>query len=94
MRARYSAFARGLEDYLRDTWHPATLPDGALTDPLTRWIGLDILDAPAPEPKRGIVEFVARYRADGAEQSLHERSRFVWQSERWWYLKGTHFADG
>ena len=32
MRSRYSAFALGLLDYLRDTWHPSTCP--AAIEPL------------------------------------------------------------
>src|SRR6516164_1568655 len=42
-RARYSAFAGNLLDYLRDTWHPSTRP--AAVEPLPaglRWLGLDV----------------------------------------------------
>jgi SEC-C motif domain protein len=34
------------------------------------------------------VEFRAGWRERGASGVLHERSRFVRQSGRWWYLDG------
>jgi SEC-C motif-containing protein len=36
------------------------------------------------------VEFVARYRppASGRAERLHERSRFVKENGRWFYLEG------
>lgn len=92
MRSRYSAFALGIEAYLRATWHPGTAPEGPITDPDTVWLGLQILEAPLPaaEAKRGIVEFEARYRHDRGIEVMRERSRFVRQSGRWWYLDGVH----
>ncbi len=90
MRSRYSAFARGLDKYLTATWHPGTLPGDVAVDAKTQWTGLEILDAPQPTSRRGIVEFIARYRESGENHELHERSRFVFQSDRWWYLDGEH----
>ncbi|WP_246132456.1 YchJ family protein [Microbacterium mitrae] len=93
MRSRYSAFARGLNDYLVATWHPGTLPGEIVTDPSVQWTALEIIDAPEPTPRRGIVEFVAHYREGGRDAQLHERSRFVFQSARWWYLDGEHSSS-
>ncbi|MBV0894185.1 YchJ family metal-binding protein [Microbacterium sp. NC79] len=90
MRSRYSAFARGLDSYLTATWHPGTLQGDVVTDAGTRWTRLEIIDAPEPTPRRGVVEFVAHYREGGRDHELHERSRFVFQSGRWWYLDGEH----
>ena len=36
----------------------------------------------------GIVEFEARFRADGVAGTLHETSRFVRENGRWLYLAG------
>lgn len=94
MRSRYSAFALGDEEYLRETWHPGTVPDGDILDPSTRWLGLEIVDSPVAEGKKGVVEFIARYRDSKEHGELRERSRFVFQSERWWYLDGTHASGG
>ncbi|GAA1694967.1 YchJ family protein [Microbacterium sediminicola] len=87
MRSRYTAFAIGDARYLAESWHPRTRPDDLRVDADTRWLGLEILDAPdASGAKAGIVEFRARWRhgADRGEQ--HERSRFAFAAGRWWYL--------
>jgi SEC-C motif-containing protein len=34
------------------------------------------------------VEFVARYKVQGKAHRLHERSRFVRQEGRWFYVDG------
>ena len=90
MRSRYTAFVVGDAAYLRESWHPGTRPDEVAPDPGTRWRGLEILDTDEgmPGDRRGQVEFRARYRDGGVDGVLHERSRFVWQSARWWYLDG------
>jgi SEC-C motif-containing protein len=47
------------------------------------------LDARIQQDGAGEVEFVARYRIGGASATkLHERSRFVREDERWFYLNG------
>lgn len=85
MRSRYSAFAVRDAAYLLATWHPGTAPASVDLDD-TVWTGLAIIDAPAASERRGVVEFEARYRGG----VLRERSRFVRQSDRWWYLDGVH----
>jgi SEC-C motif domain protein len=90
MRSRYTAFVVGDGDHLLATWHPGTAPERVDLDPATTWSGLEIVETVdgGPGDKRGIVEFRARWRERGEEGELHERSRFVWQSGRWWYLDG------
>lgn len=92
MRSRYAAFALRDAAHLRETWHPGTRPVDVEVDDETTWLGLTIVDAPAPAPDatRGIVEFEARFVDPSGEHILHERSRFVRQSGRWWYLDGVH----
>jgi len=90
MRSRYTAFVVGDAEHVRATWHPGTAPDDVDLDPVTRWTGLEIVETLDGQPgdKRGIVEFRARWQERGTTGELHERSRFVWQSGRWWYLDG------
>ena len=91
MRSRYSAFVLGDVDHLFRSWHPRTRPDAVDVRSATTWLGLEVLDVVhgGPTDSTGVVEFVARYRADGGEQRLHERSRFERRAGRWVYLDGT-----
>lgn len=86
MRSRYSAYARLRADYLRATWHPSTAPAELELAP-GNWFGLE-LRAAQVDGDTGLVEFVARWREGGRAQRLHERSRFVRESARWYYLDG------
>lgn len=87
MRSRYSAYVTGLIDYLLATWHPSTAPGELELAPL-KWLGLEVRHA-TQSGEAGVVEFVARYRDGGGRaQRLHETSRFVRQSERWYYIDG------
>jgi SEC-C motif domain protein len=89
MRSRYSAYALGLTDYVRATWHASTRPaELDLAPPQPRWIGLKIVAAANQDDAHGTVEFVARYRSGGKAQFMHERSRFVREDGRWFYIDG------
>jgi SEC-C motif-containing protein len=87
MRSRYSAYVMGHIDYLLATWHPSTAPGDLELQPL-KWLGLEVRHA-EQSGDAGVVEFVARWRDGGGRaQRLHETSRFVRQSERWYYIDG------
>jgi len=89
MRSRYSAYALGLFDYLRATWHDSTRPTdlGEQHGAALKWLGLAVKHHVAAGDQ-ATVEFVARYRVQGKGQRLHERSRFVREEGRWYYLDG------
>jgi SEC-C motif domain protein len=93
MRSRYSAFAVGDVAYLAATWHPRTRPSDLAPDGVT-WRRLDILgtEAGGPFDTDGVVEFVAHYRSPAGSGRLHEVSRFVRESGRWYYVDGEHPA--
>lgn len=84
MRSRFSAFALGDADYLVESWHPSTRPTVLELDRDVRWLRLDILDrvAGGPLATTGIVEFEAHY----AGGSQRERSEFVREAGRWYYV--------
>jgi SEC-C motif-containing protein len=88
MRSRYSAFV--LEDaaYLLATWHPDHRPPGLGFEPGIKWLGLDVRGHRQSGEDRAEVEFVARSRVAGRGQRLHERSQFVREGGRWFYLEG------
>lgn len=88
MRSRYSAFVVGDEQYLLDTWHPATRPASIDLDPAVRWMSLEVLGTVhgGPFDSEGIVEFMAHYRANGEGARQHETSSFVRDAGRWLYV--------
>ncbi len=89
MRSRYSAFVRGLADYLVQTWHPSTRPIEPIElDPGVRWLGLEVRRHAALDADHAVVEFVARSKFGGRATRLHETSRFVREAGRWYYLDG------
>ena len=96
MRSRYSAYTLGLTGYLLATWHPSTRPAelDLAAPPIPRWIGLTVREQRSTGPDSAEVEFVARYRIGGRAQRLHERSRFVREDGRWYYVDGDIHPTG
>ena len=89
MRSRYTAFVRGLGDYILATWHPSKRPASIEFEPAQKWLGLKIVAAKTMGAATAEVEFIARFRIGGASAArLHERSRFVRQGGRWSYVDG------
>lgn len=94
MRSRYSAFVRLRADYLLATWHASTRPAQLQLDPATRWLGLAVRSQRPTAADRAEVEFVARCREAGRGVRLHERSRFVRENGRWFYVDGDLLSPG
>jgi SEC-C motif domain protein len=90
MRSRYTAFVIGEREYLLATWHPSTRPVTLEVDRSLGWYRLDIVrtDRGGPLDTTGLVEFIARYRAQGRRGELHETSRFIREGRRWYYIDG------
>lgn len=89
MRSRYTAFVRERGDYLRATWAAAQRPASIDFEPGVRWLGLEVRDHRVLDAQHAEVEFVARQRAPGGRaHRLHERSRFVREDGRWFYVDG------
>jgi SEC-C motif-containing protein len=86
MRSRYSAFVVGDPAYLLATWHEPTRPRSLELDPDVRWTGLEIVATSGGSmlDTEGTVAFRAS-RVDGVQA---ERSRFVRENGRWFYLDG------
>ena len=91
MRSRYSAFVLKRADYLLATWHATTCPATLEFAPGAKWLGLDVRSHKVLDTDHAEVEFVARCREAGRATRLHERSRFVRESERWFYVDGDQF---
>ena len=88
MRSRYSAFVRGDVPYLMATWHSSQRPAELTIEAGAKWLGLDIKQHHVTGAGSAEVEFVARFRLGGKAVRQHERSRFVREESRWFYLDG------
>jgi len=89
MRSRYAAFALRNERYLLDSWHIETRPTSIAFDDKQKWLGLKVVQAVTTGADTAEVEFIARYRIGGGSAArLHERSRFVKENGRWFYVDG------
>ena len=86
MRSRYSAYVLELGAYLLSTWHPSTRPP-SLELQNTKWLGLTVKQH-NQTGDTATVEFVARYKVQGKAHRLQEKSRFVRENGRWFYLDG------
>lgn len=92
MRSRYSAFTLKDGPYLLATWHPTNRPSRIRFNERQRWVGLAIRSIKnGATVNESFVEFVARFKIDGKGHRLHERSRFVREDNRWFYVDGEHF---
>jgi len=89
MRSRYSAYALDRIDYLLATWHASTRPSTiAPNEPGLKWLGLEVRGHRIVDADHAEVEFVARHKLAGRAHRLHERSRFVREQGRWYYVDG------
>jgi SEC-C motif-containing protein len=89
MRSRYSAFVVHDESYLLASWHVTTRPASLAFDSGQKWLGLRIVNARDTSDTTAEVEFIARFRVGGTSAArLHERSRFVKEAGRWFYVDG------
>ncbi len=90
MRSRFEAFRDGDSAWLLRSWHPSTRPKRLDLADNPAWRRLQIVDVVdgGPDDTTGIVEFRASYLVDGQPQVLAERSSFVREAGRWYYLSG------
>jgi SEC-C motif-containing protein len=94
MRSRYSAYVLGNCRHLEISLAPESRRDFdlAATEKWAKaveWLGLDVLSTSGGgEDEFGRVEFVARFKQDGAEQAHHENSRFRRHDGNWLYVDG------
>ena len=88
MRSRYAAFVLEDAPYLLATWHASRRPPEISFEPGVKWLGLDVKEHRVVDASHAEVEFVARSRVAGRAHRLHERSRFVCEDGRWYYLDG------
>ncbi len=89
MRSRFAAFRDADAEWLLASWHPSTRPTAIDLQGNPRWRGLQIVEVVdgTEHDVTGLVEFKATYVvAPGDVRILHERSRFIREDGRWYYL--------
>jgi SEC-C motif-containing protein len=93
MRSRYSAYSLGLIDYLVATTLPAQ--QAALDRDSMRawslgstWLGLEVEGSELIDT-HAFVTFTARWHDGDGEHSHRERSAFVQQAGRWYFIDPT-----
>ncbi|SFN70711.1 SEC-C motif-containing protein [Formivibrio citricus] len=89
MRSRYTAYVFQLEAYLLATWHASTRPASLdlADDAGIKWISLQVEGAGSSE-NSAWVQFTARYKVNGKAGKMTEKSRFVREEARWYYVDG------
>jgi SEC-C motif-containing protein len=88
MRSRYSAYVLEHAPYLLATWHASKRPSRVTFDAGAKWLGLEVRDHVQQDDTHAQIEFVARNRVQGRATRMHERSRFVREDGRWFYVDG------
>ena len=89
MRSRYSAFVLDNASYLLNTWHTSKRPATLDFEPNAKWLGLRVQNYMTIDDTHAEVTFVARQRdSTGRATRLHERSRFIQEQGRWYYVDG------
>ncbi len=89
MRSRYTGFVLERADYLLATWQTSHRPSAIEFDPGVKWLGLELRHHRLLDATHAEVEFVARQKSPGNPAvRLHERSRFVREAGRWYYVDG------
>ena len=87
MKSRYKAFVQKRADYLLSTWHETTRPKELTLDDTIKWLGLEIVSFDDGE-QEAFVEFIARGKISGRAFKQVEKSRFVKEDGRWFYVDG------
>jgi SEC-C motif-containing protein len=95
MRARYTAYTMANIDFIKDTMRGKALIGFQETEAKrwaarVKWIKLQVFHSTVENLNTGYVAFEASF-VDGARlKSMHEKSTFIREDGRWYYVSGTH----
>ncbi len=100
MRSRYTAYQRGDVAWLIASWHKSQR-SADLAQQLsasfaeTQWMGLNIIShSYNNDSNEAFVTFFARYCEKNQSSAIYERSRFIREEQRWYYVDGVHLQAG
>jgi SEC-C motif domain protein len=93
MRSRYTAFTKGMGDYLMSSHHSSTRPLERKLEIVSwansvKWAQLEIITKSEGgfNDKKGTVEFKAHFKEKGKKTFIHENSTFIRENGHWVYL--------
>lgn len=98
MRSRYTAYSLANIDYIQDTMRgKALLGFDAINAKRwaarVNWIKLTILDTSMDNLHKGHVEFIATFVDGQVLESIHEKSEFIQEEGRWYYIDGVQMPS-
>ncbi len=96
MRSRYTAYCLSDIDYIQKTMRGRALVgfdavNSKLWATRVNWIKLTVLDTSLDSRHKGHVEFIATFMDGHILKSIHEKSEFIQEAGRWYYVDGVQF---
>ncbi len=94
MRSRYSAYVKCDLAWLIATWHPSCRSPQLTTHieqsfAETYWNGLNVTETTdSASADEGWVTFFATFTENNSKRAIYERSRFLREEQRWYYIDG------
>lgn len=95
MRARYAAYTKTEMNFIFESTDPEKRTgydhDGTKAwAEQSEWLGLEIINTRqgGPDDTVGEVEFIARFKENGAHRTHHELAQFTRKDHRWYFTDG------
>jgi len=97
MRSRYTAYTQAEFGYIKRTMKGKALRrfNKQRSEERTHkvnWHKLEIIKV-FQSGNRHFVEFIAYFSIDNKSETLHERSEFLFENGKWYYVDGTIFSN-
>lgn len=94
MRSRYTAYYMDNMDYIQASMRgKALIGFGAVDAKRVSWLKLEVLNTSLDTPRKGFVEFVATFVDNHILKSMHEKSEFIREEGRWYYVDGVQSSS-
>lgn len=98
MRSRYSAYTMANIDYIKETMRGKALVgfqemDAKRWTKRVKWIKLKVFKSLIASLNTGYVEFEAIFVDGSRLKSIHEKSEFLFEKGRWYYMDGQHLPS-
>ena len=95
MRSRYTAYTMANIEYIKETMRGNALTsfqemDAKRWAKRVNWIKLNVLKSVIENASTGYVEFEASFVDSSRLKSIHEKSEFICEEGRWYYIGGTY----